>query len=107
MAFLFNSDKSKAEVRTETKVGIRPSLSDGEVTVSFPMDDNEIVLALMSHAQEEARWRYISDANDETEITRAYHSMLDGKLYVTCRVVGTIPSERPIATIKAVFMKID
>ena len=112
MAFGFKNNKEKASIRTVTIQGRRSSLSAGEVTVSFPIDSDEIVLAIMCQTPLDYRWHYISDRDegssiDSAKILRAYHSTTEDTFYVSAYVEGTIPSENPSVTIKAVLMQID
>ena len=113
MAYAFNDDKSRASIRTVTVEGSasRPN-RDEEVTVSFPIDKDEIVLALMCKSTLEQSWHYISAPDgsqvlDTASFRKAYHSLLDDNFYVTCFLIADGPTEIASMTVKAVVMKLD
>lgn len=113
MAFGFKNDKNKASIRTVVLTRTRPSLQGGEVDFSFPIESDEIILALaFTTPDDDYRLHYISDfdedtPNDSVKILRAYHNLAEGNFHVSCYVIGTMPGENPAVTIKAVLMQID
>ena len=113
MAFGFKNNKEKASIRTVTLTGTRPSTQAGTVDFSFPIESDEIVLALMFKPNDGHEWHYISDydeveePSDEARILRACHAYLFDTFYISCYVTGTQPGENPSVTVKAVLMKVD
>ena len=112
MAFGFKNNKEKASIRTVTLTDSTTSTSSRYSDFNFPIDDDEIVLALMCKTSASAgKWYYMSkidegDYSQPVEIVYAQHSPLLDTFYVSCHVDGS-PSADNDVTIKAVLMKID
>lgn len=112
MAFGFKNNKEKASIRTVTLKDPTTSTYDRQVNFDFPIDDDEIILAVMcSCGIDEYNWHYMSrlgehEFTDSVKIERVNHDIVSNLVYVACYVQGT-PSADNDVTIKAVLMKID